>query len=212
MRLRPRSTPATSWRTPAAAARRIARLHRAYAGALANADAYADRLRADPLLSQLLHQVLSGITAVRSSAEILEDVTDLRRASAAGLSAPSPARPAACQRCRAQPDRPVRECEPGRAAGPPRRRELDDLIFEPQNYFPALEDVAADLRGEIDAWDRSARARSFGRSRAPLRRHRDCARQPRDRPRFPRPVPASIRAARTMWFQNTAPRRHASSS
>src|SRR5690606_6804153 len=59
-------------------ARIIARLHRAYAAALVSADAYANRLQADPLLSQLLHQVLSGITAVRSSAEILHDVDDLR--------------------------------------------------------------------------------------------------------------------------------------
>ena len=49
-------------------------------GAVASADAYADRLRSDPLLSQLLHQILSGITAVRSSAEILEDVPDLDEA------------------------------------------------------------------------------------------------------------------------------------
>src|SRR5215217_1408042 len=61
---------------PASAAA-LARLHRAYTGAVANADAYADRLRSDPLLSQLLHQILSGVTAVRSSAEILEDVGDL---------------------------------------------------------------------------------------------------------------------------------------
>ncbi|WP_449395682.1 helix-turn-helix domain-containing protein [Devosia riboflavina] len=54
-----------------ASAGAIARLHRAYANAVASADNYADRLRSDPLLSQLLHQILSGITAVRSSAEIL---------------------------------------------------------------------------------------------------------------------------------------------
>ena len=48
-----------------------------FANAVASADNYADRLRSDPLLSQLLHQILSGITAVRSSAEILEDVPDL---------------------------------------------------------------------------------------------------------------------------------------
>ncbi len=29
-------------------------------------------------------------------------------------------------------------------------RELDDLIFERDNYFPALEAVAADLRAEIE--------------------------------------------------------------
>jgi XRE family transcriptional regulator, fatty acid utilization regulator len=56
---------------PAAAAAIVA-LHRSAQAAMATADAYANRLRADPLFSQLLHQVLSGITAVRSSAEILE--------------------------------------------------------------------------------------------------------------------------------------------
>jgi XRE family transcriptional regulator, fatty acid utilization regulator len=60
-----------------ASAMALARLHRAYSDALASADAYADRLRSDPLLGQLLHQVLSGVTAVRSSAEILEEVADL---------------------------------------------------------------------------------------------------------------------------------------
>src|SRR5690606_36550584 len=63
-----------------ASATALARLHRAYGDAIASADAYADRLRSDPLLSQLLHQILSGITAVRSSAEILEDVGDLDEA------------------------------------------------------------------------------------------------------------------------------------
>src|SRR5690606_20367716 len=61
---------------PASAAA-LARLHRAYMSATASAEAYADRLRSDPLLSQLLHRILSGITAVRSGAEILEDVADL---------------------------------------------------------------------------------------------------------------------------------------
>src|SRR5690606_1042303 len=55
----------------------IAILHRGYGGAQANADDYADRLRSDPLLSQLLHAILSSVTAMRSGAEILEDVPDL---------------------------------------------------------------------------------------------------------------------------------------
>jgi hypothetical protein len=59
------------------AAQAIARLHRAYQAATASAEDYANRLRADPLFSELLHQILSGITAVRSSAEILGDVPDL---------------------------------------------------------------------------------------------------------------------------------------
>ena len=51
-------------------------------GRHSNVDDHADRLRSDPLLAQLLHQVLSGITAVRSGAEILEDVRISMRTSA----------------------------------------------------------------------------------------------------------------------------------
>ena len=58
----------------------IVQLHRAYAGAVASADDYAQRLQADPLFAELLHRILSGITAVRSGAEILEDVPDLDEA------------------------------------------------------------------------------------------------------------------------------------
>jgi len=43
-----------------AAAQAIARLRRAYLGATANADLYADRLRSDPLLAQLLTVVQAG--------------------------------------------------------------------------------------------------------------------------------------------------------
>ena len=71
-----------SWsrNNPPCGARHRAPASRLSRGAVANADDYADRLRSDPLLSQLLHQILSGITAVRSSAEILEDVADLDEA------------------------------------------------------------------------------------------------------------------------------------
>src|SRR5690606_28442475 len=57
--------------------RAMIRPHRAYADASANAEAYANRLSSDPLLAQLLHQVLSQITAMRSGAEILQTETDL---------------------------------------------------------------------------------------------------------------------------------------
>lgn len=132
------------------AASAIARLHRAYVEAQANADDYADRLRADPLFSQMLHQILSSITAVRSGAEILEDVTDLDESER--------------QRFRASIGREARNLsevaynlighfdrEAGTRGAASPVRELDDLIFQRDNYFPALETTATQLRAEVEA-------------------------------------------------------------
>ncbi len=133
-----------------ASAMALARLHRAYTGAVASADAYADRLRSDPLLSQLLHQVLSGITAVRSSAEILEEVQDLDDAerqrfigaiSREALTLTEVARNLIGQFDHSSADR--------RTVSP--AREIDDLIIERTNYFPELEEAAAALRAEVEA-------------------------------------------------------------
>lgn len=132
-----------------AAAMAISRLHRAYQGAQANADDYADRLRADPLLAQLLHRVLSGITAVRSSAEILEEVADLdeaeRRRFVESIARETRGLSEVAHSLVGQfeVDSRARRLSPV--------RELDDLIFENDNYFPALEEVAADLRRQVEA-------------------------------------------------------------
>lgn len=133
---------------PASAAA-LARLHRAYTDAVANADTYADRLRSDPLLSQLLHQVLSGVTAIRSSAEILQHIADLddaerhRFLSAIGretLTLSDVARNLIGQFDISS--------EVSRNVSP--AREIDDLLIERQNHFPDIEDVAEQLRGEVE--------------------------------------------------------------
>ena len=138
-----------------AAALAIARLHRAYLGAQANAEDYANRLRSDPLLAELLHRVLSGITAVRSSAEILEDVADLdeeeRRRFLASITRETRGLTDVARGLIGQFEQ---EAKGRRTLSP--MRELDDLIFERDNYFPALEAAAGDLRGEIE------RAGAFG--------------------------------------------------
>ncbi|MET3925430.1 short-chain fatty acyl-CoA regulator family protein [Devosia sp. 2618] len=132
-----------------ASATALARMHRAYAGAVANADAYADRLRSDPLLSQLLHQVLSGITAVRSSAEILEDVPDLddaeRRQFLAAIGREARTLSDVARNLIGQ----FETSNETRRSGSP-AREIDDLIIDQQNHFPALETAADALRAEID--------------------------------------------------------------
>lgn len=138
-----------------AAALAIARLHRAYLGAQANADDYANRLRSDPLLAELLHRVLSGITAVRSSAEILEDVADLddteRRRFVASITRETRGLTDVARGLIGQFEQEAH----GRKTLSP-MRELDDLIFERDNYFPNLEATATELRAEIE------RAGAFG--------------------------------------------------
>ncbi len=132
-----------------ASAQALARLHRAYTGAVASADAYADRLRSDPLLSQLLHQILSGITAVRSSAEILEDVPDLdeneRQRFLAAIGREVRTLTDVTRNLIGQFDNSSAD---RRAVSP--AREIDDLIIERANHFPELEAAAAILRSDIE--------------------------------------------------------------
>lgn len=132
-----------------ASAMALSRLHRAYMGAVSSADAYADRLRSDPLLSQLLHQVLSGITAVRSSAEILEDVADLdeaeRQRFVSAISREARVLTEVARNLIGQFDTSSAD---RRSVSP--AREIDDLIIERANYFPELEAASSLLRAEIE--------------------------------------------------------------
>ena len=132
-----------------ASATALARLHRAYATAQSNADAYADRLRSDPLLGELLHQILSGITAVRSSAEILEDVEDLdeseRRQFLAAIGREARTLSEVARNLIGQ----FETASESRRSGSP-AREIDDLIIEQHNHFPLLEDAAEHLRAQLE--------------------------------------------------------------
>ncbi|WEK06066.1 MAG: short-chain fatty acyl-CoA regulator family protein [Candidatus Devosia phytovorans] len=138
-----------------ASAGALSRLHRAYVAAVGNADAYADRLRSDPLLSQLLHQILSGITAIRSSAEILEDVGDLdeaeRQKFLAAIGRDSRTLSDVARNLIGQFDT---ASQMQRSLSP--AREIDDLLIERENHFPMLEAAAEGLRDEIE------RAGAFG--------------------------------------------------
>lgn len=186
-----------------AAALAIARLHRAYLGSQANAEDYANRLRSDPLLAELLHRVLSGITAVRSSAEILEDVVDLdeveRRRFLGSITRETRGLTDVARSLIGQFEQ---EAAGRRTLSP--MRELDDLIFERDNYFAALEAVAGDLRGEIE------RAGAFGEttlttlleSRFGVRVVRSSGRE-LDALGFPGQYHFNAETL-TMWFQTSA--------
>lgn len=126
-------------------------LHRAYQQATALADAYASRLRADPMLAELLHQVLTGITAVRSSSEILAELPDLDEATQArflnSILQQAQSLSAVSRTLIGQFDR---ASEVARSASP--RRELDDLIFATDNHFALLEDAAVRIRSALNEW------------------------------------------------------------
>lgn len=132
-----------------ATARAVTRLHRAYLQASAEAEAQAARLRADPMFSQLLHQILSGVTALRSGSEILADVPDLapaeRERFAGTIRREAVTLSDVARNLIGQFDRASAE---HRSSSP--ARELDDLIFSRNNYFAELETAAADLRAEVE--------------------------------------------------------------
>ena len=186
--------------TNPAVAQVIARLYRAYAAAMTSAEAYADRLRADPILSQLLHQVLSSITAIRSGAEILEAVPDLtpedQQRFLGSINRETRGLAAVARNLIGQFDQ---TSSSGSFASA--RREVDDMIFAAQNHFPALEEAAAALRSSID------RAGPFGEATMTALLERDHSitvqrsAESRGSQAFGYDAPT-----RTLWFRNTVPR------
>ncbi len=129
-------------------ARALARLHRAHSGAAAEIEAYADRFHSDPLLGQMLHELLNRMAGLRSGVEILAKVEDLAE----------PDR----RRFTATLDREARELGGGmralagyfdQAAAPRRAispvREVEDAFISANNHFPELEELARDLRARL---------------------------------------------------------------
>jgi len=126
----------------------LTRLYRAYADVNAMLEAQSNRLRSDPLFSALLHQILSHITALRSSAEILEDEGDLSEAESrrflTSINREARAMSDVGQTLIQHFDQ---TADHRRSISP--ARELDDLIFSERNHFPALEAAAEELRGGL---------------------------------------------------------------
>jgi predicted transcriptional regulator/DNA-binding XRE family transcriptional regulator len=125
-------------------ARALITLYRAYQDQTQIVNALSDRLNHDPFLGEAVHGMLNHVTAIRSSAEILESVDDLE----------------AGQRLRF--DR-IIHAESGRLAEVATRlagyfdkaatrtrsitpsEEIDDLLWERDNHFPTLEAAAENL-------------------------------------------------------------------
>jgi len=126
-------------------------LHRVYRGYLdvnAAANAISNRLQSDPLFSQLLHQMLSQITAIRSGAEILRDVKSIppeqRKGFYNSIFDESRALSDVARSLIAQFDR---DMERNKSVSP--LREVNDMIIGENNYFPELEKAAEKIRANF---------------------------------------------------------------
>ena len=121
---------------------------RGFLDASASANALSNRLQSDPLFSQLLHQMLSQITAIRSTTEILRDVPGISEQKLQNFHNlvfdESRALSTVTQSLIAQFDL---EVEDHHSQSP--SREVNDMIIGEDNFFPELEHAAKSIRSNL---------------------------------------------------------------
>lgn len=124
-------------------------LYRAYVDQVETVAAVSDRLNRDPFLGDIIHQVLTHITTLRSVSEILENVDDMpgeqQRRFQAMMTEESAKLSSVAQALTdffevAEAD--TRSVTPA--------EEVDDFLIERRNYFPTVEEAARDLRKTVE--------------------------------------------------------------
>lgn len=129
-------------------ARALVRLHRSGADAMAEVEAFSTRFNDDPVLAQMLHQVLNRLTGMRSGAEIIAGVEDLSDADRHRFST---AIHHEAQELSGTMHTLVgyfdRSAVRRRAISPV--REVEDAFITANTHFPSLEALADRLRAEI---------------------------------------------------------------
>ncbi|PTM96268.1 helix-turn-helix domain-containing protein [Mycoplana dimorpha] len=126
----------------------LARLHRAYADATMEIETLRHRLKSDPLLSEMLHEILNRIAGIKSGAEILADIPDIteeeRRRFITTINTEARELVPTTQSLLAYFDQTSARQRPVSPI-----REVDEAIIAHNNHFPELETIAEALRGEI---------------------------------------------------------------
>ncbi len=124
-------------------------LYRAYVDQAETVSALSDRLSRDPFLGDLIHQVLTHITALRSVSEILENVDDMpaqQRQRFQGMMTEESAKLSDVAQALTDvfqvPEADTRSVTPA--------EEVDDFLIERRNHFPELEAAAAGMRREVE--------------------------------------------------------------
>lgn len=126
-------------------AQALVRLHRAVLDRTQAVSALSDRLNHDPFLGDAVHSMLSRVSAIRSSSEILETIDDLEpdqrtrflsiiAAESARLSDVAQALAAFFDKAHTE----TRSITPA--------EEVDDFLLERGNHFPSLEQASIDFR------------------------------------------------------------------
>lgn len=132
--------------------RGILALYRGYVDACAQINALSDRLGQDSLMMDISHQMLTHITSIRSSAEILQDFADLdegqRQRFLSVVSGESSQLADAARSLFT-----VVETASSSARSLTPIEEVDDFLIDNQNYFPALETGADKLRKRLGSSD-----------------------------------------------------------
>ena len=126
----------------------LARLHRAYADATMEIETLRHRLKSDPLLSEMLHEILNRIAGIKSGAEILADIPDIteeeRRRFITTINTEARELVPTTQSLLAYFDQTSARQRPVSPI-----REVDEAIIAHNNHFPELETIAEALRREI---------------------------------------------------------------
>tara|TARA_R110000782_G_scaffold20057_1_gene54394 strand:+ start:5699 stop:7276 length:1578 start_codon:yes stop_codon:yes gene_type:complete len=124
-------------------------LYRAYRSGLDNVDALSERLSHDPFLTEASHSILTRITSIRSVAEIFNDYDDLPNEQRARFNATLVRESQRLAESATEIFNFLERGDAGRPATSP-AEEVDDLLNDNANYFPSLEDQAANMRPGID--------------------------------------------------------------
>lgn len=127
----------------------LVRLYRGYNDSATEIEAYANRFNLDPVLAQMLHEVLNRIAGMRSSAEIISDVEDLaesdRQRFTEAINHEARAVTRTMNSLVGYFDRAA-----VRRHAISAMREVEEAIFAANNHFPELELVADELRASLD--------------------------------------------------------------
>ena len=131
-------------------ARALARMHRAWVDRGQAVNALSDRLHQDPFLRDAVHNLLTQVTAIRSSAEILQSAEELdvaRRARFVAIVEHESARLAEVARSLAAFF--DKDAAGTRSVTP--AEEVDDFLIDRDNHFAELEQAAQDFRADAMA-------------------------------------------------------------
>lgn len=126
----------------------LVRLYRAHLDAGAEIESLRHRLRSDPLLAELLHEMLNRITGMKSGTEILTGIPDLTEEEKsrflATINAEAQELAATARNLVAHFER-----SPSRQRPLSPLAELDEAFIAEANHFPQLEEAAEELRREV---------------------------------------------------------------